>query len=341
MNHRMTEYFVDVSDSVCRPVEEDPTSAEKRKLLFEKLNSIDPEKAREDCLKRQRIRFPSCGDTTRRSTKRKCSSSWARNRDTLFHFCSSLLQVFLSNPEVSEEFGSSSSQILESDATPEYLEVIDSPADLSSISAKLEAGKYCSLKGSTNVNAFAGDVRSVFQNALQDNKAGTRTHYLARDMLSRFEETLCEFPTVEEDIDDEVAPDENVSTKRTRRQKDSATQNGKFVPMTYLEKKKLGEDICRLPDHKLTELVRFIAVREGPAKLNAQDEIELDIDNMGVCTLRDIEQFLIECHALISEDEVGKNARFVEHSTQTHDVCRRLSSFEDIGSEFSSTDSAL
>eukprot|EP00184_Porphyridium_aerugineum_P008256 CAMPEP_0184691170 /NCGR_PEP_ID=MMETSP0313-20130426/80_1 /TAXON_ID=2792 /ORGANISM="Porphyridium aerugineum, Strain SAG 1380-2" /LENGTH=417 /DNA_ID=CAMNT_0027148837 /DNA_START=1070 /DNA_END=2323 /DNA_ORIENTATION=+ len=87
------------------------------------------------------------------------------------------------------------------------------------------------------------------------------------------------------------------------------------VPLTYDEKKRLGEDICKLPEKNLRELIHLITLREGPARVNSQLEIELDIDSMSTPTLREMEGFVnrvLHSRALESTDD--------EHDDEEEDL---------------------
>ncbi|KAA8497026.1 Transcription factor GTE1 [Porphyridium purpureum] len=71
--------------------------------------------------------------------------------------------------------------------------------------------------------------------------------------------------------------------------------------LSYEQKKRLGESICRLSEAKLRKLIRLISLREGPAPVNTQHEIELDIDSLSMETLRDVQAFVRKCE----NDESG------------------------------------
>eukprot|EP00189_Rhodosorus_marinus_P000881 CAMPEP_0113967052 /NCGR_PEP_ID=MMETSP0011_2-20120614/8686_1 /TAXON_ID=101924 /ORGANISM="Rhodosorus marinus" /LENGTH=1177 /DNA_ID=CAMNT_0000979833 /DNA_START=465 /DNA_END=3998 /DNA_ORIENTATION=+ /assembly_acc=CAM_ASM_000156 len=64
------------------------------------------------------------------------------------------------------------------------------------------------------------------------------------------------------------------------------------VPMSYEEKRKLGENINKLPGEKLGKLIEIVAKRTGKAEMNKDEEIELDIDAMDNKTLREMEAFV-------------------------------------------------
>ncbi|GLE02622.1 hypothetical protein PINS_up011463 [Pythium insidiosum] len=67
---------------------------------------------------------------------------------------------------------------------PDYFEIIKCPMDLGSIKKRLEAEHY------TSVEAFAGDVRLVFENCIAYNSSTNKFNIAAKQLLASFDKQL-------------------------------------------------------------------------------------------------------------------------------------------------------
>ncbi|EME31085.1 Transcription factor GTE2 [Galdieria sulphuraria] len=95
------------------------------------------------------------------------------------------------------------------------------------------------------------------------------------------------------------------------------------VPMTYEEKRKLGDNINLLPGDKLAKVVQIIMRHKGSTPVNDREEIEIDIDALDTRTLREMEAFVQS--ALQKRVQKKKGSSLGEtFTTQTSSVTSEL-----------------
>jgi len=95
------------------------------------------------------------------------------------------------------------------------------------------------------------------------------------------------------------------------------------VPMTYEEKRRLGDNINLLPGDKLAKVVQIIMRHKGSTPVNDREEIEIDIDALDTRTLREMEAFVQS--ALQKRVQKKKGASVGEtFTTQTSSVTSEL-----------------
>ncbi|GJQ09937.1 hypothetical protein GpartN1_g1728.t1 [Galdieria partita] len=95
------------------------------------------------------------------------------------------------------------------------------------------------------------------------------------------------------------------------------------VPMTYEEKRKLGDNINLLPGDKLAKVVQIIMRHKGSTPVNDREEIEIDIDALDTRTLREMEAFVQ--NALQKRVQRKKGSSLGEtFTTQTSSVTSEL-----------------
>mmetsp|Transcript_2173 Transcript_2173/g.5887 ORF Transcript_2173/g.5887 Transcript_2173/m.5887 type:complete len:330 (-) Transcript_2173:879-1868(-) len=308
-------YFVDVSETsaVADCATDSVAAAEKRRRLIERLNKIDPETARVQILEQAK---PELAKRLRRS--RPCSTRSKRGRgaaefrrapkkDTAFFFCQNLIKIFAEEAEHLASRG-------EADVSSNR-----HPRSLFEVQQRLENGGYSAQTGVTDVRKFANDVRLVASGAVTspENQCSAKQKLLEA-RLERFESAMLDLvdddgDDVEycNDIDDcsdgesavteslAVVPktakkqrlsDESIAVQSLPARSESNASN--LIPLSYGEKRRLGENICRLPEAKLTELIQLVTTLESPSIVGLEDEIELDIDCMSTVTLRKLEEFV-------------------------------------------------
>lgn len=173
---------------------------------------------------------------------------------------------------------------------PDYFTIIKQPMDLGTIKSKLSSGSY------PNPLEFAADVRLTFSNAMTYNPPGNDVHAMA-DTLRKFFEmrwkniekklpvSLPSLP-VQPGLHQDLEPVKPASPPKKRKATAviNEVQPVKHV-MNAKEKQKLSHDLESLLAEMPAQIVDFLREHCSTGTDPAEDEIEIDIDNLSEDTL--------------------------------------------------------
>lgn len=179
---------------------------------------------------------------------------------------------------------------------PDYFNVIKNPMDLGTIKEKLSSGKYSSLL------EFVADVRLTFANAMTYNPPGNDVHIMA-DVLSKFfelrwkpiEKKLPASGSQQHLHHEEIDLVKPVPPSKKRKvisiQQEPMPEPVKLV-MTDEEKHALSRELEAhlgdLPDN----IIDFLRAHSSNGNEAAEDEIEIDIDDLNDDTLFKLRKLL-------------------------------------------------
>eukprot|EP00468_Gymnochlora_sp_CCMP2014_P014486 CAMPEP_0167767374 /NCGR_PEP_ID=MMETSP0110_2-20121227/16014_1 /TAXON_ID=629695 /ORGANISM="Gymnochlora sp., Strain CCMP2014" /LENGTH=487 /DNA_ID=CAMNT_0007655805 /DNA_START=273 /DNA_END=1736 /DNA_ORIENTATION=+ len=195
---------------------------------------------------------------------------------------------------------------------PTYHNIITKPMDLGTIKSKLLQGVYM------DVDEFGADVRLVWSNAIKFNGKTSGVSKMAMELSSYFEERFRKIqrgPFIRQSSKKKKMkrkPDPEVSIELTKlkREMDAMRKKinkysskkgmpkpSKFQPLKYEEKHKLRRDILSLEPGMLQTVVEIIGRRMPQLHQNDEDEMEIDIDQLDIPTLRELQQFVRNINA--------------------------------------------
>eukprot|EP00472_Partenskyella_glossopodia_P011362 CAMPEP_0197524370 /NCGR_PEP_ID=MMETSP1318-20131121/9069_1 /TAXON_ID=552666 /ORGANISM="Partenskyella glossopodia, Strain RCC365" /LENGTH=608 /DNA_ID=CAMNT_0043077311 /DNA_START=86 /DNA_END=1915 /DNA_ORIENTATION=+ len=202
---------------------------------------------------------------------------------------------------------------------PTYLDVIETPMDLGTIKNNLLMGLYA------GVDQFAADVRLVWNNAIRFNGKGSDVAKMAEEMSEYFEErfkklvnapfekkssvkkkkkqpkkqVVREHHVDSNDVGGELAKLKREMDLMRRRinekikgssKKSTSKAPSKNQPLSYKEKQTLRQDIINLDQEKLDAVVEIITRRMPHLCQGDDDDMEIDIDQLDIPTLRELQQ---------------------------------------------------
>jgi hypothetical protein len=177
----------------------------------------------------------------------------------------------------------------------DYYDVVQEPMDLGTVEQKLKNHEYFS------VNAFAADVKKIWNNAFRYNAKGSEIYKMTSEMSSYFEKLFKEvehvsFSDTIRDLEKKVERLSKQITEYhykggrshpTSKSSKSISVNNK--PMTMEEKRQLGQNIRSLPPEHLRGVWEIVS--KGITHQN-KEEIEFDIDSLPVKITRELERFV-------------------------------------------------
>mmetsp|Transcript_12994 Transcript_12994/g.25473 ORF Transcript_12994/g.25473 Transcript_12994/m.25473 type:complete len:525 (-) Transcript_12994:117-1691(-) len=192
---------------------------------------------------------------------------------------------------------------------PQYPNIIKKPMDVGTVKEKLIAGMY------GDVDEFGADVRLVWNNAIKFNGRESEVGKSAMEMSQYFEERFRKIqkgPFIRTSGKKKkgkgrknAQPDPEVSMElvKLKREVDlmrkkinkysskkGPSKVSKNQPLTYKEKQQLKKDILGLSAEKLPEVVEIISRRMPQLNQGGEDEVEIDIDQLDIPTLRELQQ---------------------------------------------------
>jgi len=192
---------------------------------------------------------------------------------------------------------------------PNYPTIIKNPMDVGTVKEKLVAGMY------GDVDEFGADVRLVWNNAIKFNGRESEVGKSAMEMSQYFEERFRKIqkgPFIRTSGKKKkgkgrknAQPDPEVSMElvKLKREVDLMRKKinkysskkgpnkvSKNQPLTYKEKQQLKKDILGLSAEKLPEVVDIISRRMPQLNQGGEDEVEIDIDQLDIPTLRELQQ---------------------------------------------------
>ncbi|XP_030530806.1 transcription factor GTE8-like isoform X1 [Rhodamnia argentea] len=181
---------------------------------------------------------------------------------------------------------------------PDYLDVIKHPMDLGTIKGKMRSGAYSSPL------EFLTDVSLTFSNAMTYNPPSNDVHLMA-DTLNKFFEVR--WKTIEKKLvgggiqppSTKSAPSEEVKAAKSKplpkKRKMSSQQEVMPAPllqvMTDEEKHKLGQELESLMGEMPENIIDFLREHSSNGRESVEEEIEIDIDDLGndvLFTLRNL-----------------------------------------------------
>ena len=203
--------------------------------------------------------------------------------------------------------------------------------DLSTVEKKLKAGYY------TSPSNFALDVRKIWNNAWAYNKPGSDI-YIATTKISDYFENLMKevedvpFGSNENDEIQELKKKMNrvsgalkkitgtVSAGNTPR---SAATNGqkKFLerPMTPHEKALLGQNIRKLPQEKILEMLQILKDVIDLSK--AKDGLELDLEKLPAKKCRELDTYVKKALSSVNKPSKKKCSTKKKKVEERGEVC--------------------
>jgi hypothetical protein len=187
--------------------------------------------------------------------------------------------------------------------------------DLGTVKQNLTAGRYPSHE------AFAGDVRLTFNNALRYNPPDHHVHRYAGNLLASFEgmykEAVSWFeqqrqqlePPMQLDLPPPPPPQLPVSVPVQaplrmgggRRPKPKAREPNKRE-MDEEEKQKLRVEIENLPEEKMLNVLQIVQKRNSDPALTGE-EVELDFDELDVETLWELDRFVVNWRKALKKSQ--------------------------------------
>ncbi|KAI3409010.1 uncharacterized protein J3R85_019887 [Psidium guajava] len=181
---------------------------------------------------------------------------------------------------------------------PDYLDVIKHPMDLGTIKGKMKSGAYSSPL------EFLTDVRLTFSNAMTYNPPSNDVHLMA-DTLNKFFEVR--WKNIEKKLvgggpqpsSTKSAPPGEVKAAKSKslpkKRKMSSQQEVTPAPllrvMTDEEKRKLGQELESLLGEMPENIIDFLRENSSNGGESVEEEIEIDIDDLGndvLFTLRNL-----------------------------------------------------
>jgi len=197
----------------------------------------------------------------------------------------------------------------------DYRAIIRSPMDLGTVKQNLTAGRYPSHE------AFAGDVRLTFNNALRYNPPDHHVHRYAGNLLASFEgmykEAVSWFeqqrqqlePPMQLDLPPPPPPQMPVSVPVQapqrmgggRRPKPKAREPNKRE-MDEEEKQKLRVEIENLPEEKMLNVLQIVQKRNSDPALTGE-EVELDFDELDIETLWELDRFVVNWRKALKKSQ--------------------------------------
>jgi hypothetical protein len=188
--------------------------------------------------------------------------------------------------------------------------------DLGTVKQNLTAGRYPSHE------AFAGDVRLTFNNALRYNPPDHHVHRYAGDLLATFEgmykeevswfeqqRQQLELP-MQLDLPPQPPPPQlpvSVPVQAPlrmwggRRPKPKAREPNKRE-MDEEEKQKLRVEIENLPEDKVLNVLQIVQKRNRDPALSAE-VVELDFDELDIETLWELDRFVVNWRKALKKSQ--------------------------------------
>lgn len=193
--------------------------------------------------------------------------------------------------------------------------------DFGTIKTNLAKGKYHTF------GEWMSDMRLVFNNAYTYNAPGSVVHDMAKGVQERFEQKLARVvPRGNSQAGQPRIPPPPVKPSPTggsnskKRKMDTVARSppppaqplkkqvvgkvGAKPPMTWEEKKNLGELMSKLNSTQLEKAVIIIASSKKVQEQSVEDSdtIDIDMNEVDEPTLRDLERFIHSCFS--SEEDV-------------------------------------
>jgi len=208
----------------------------------------------------------------------------------------------------------------------DYYDIIHEPMDLNTVETKLKGNQYPS------VEAFASDIRKIWNNSFQYNMKGTPIYQMTTEMSSYFEKLVhdIEHVTFNDTVRNLEKQVELLSKQITELHQKGLTsasdypkmsrtapgsksnKNTKILdkPLTMQEQKMLGENIKKLPAEHLRGVWDIVSQKRTG---NNSEELEFRIETLPVKVARELERYVKNKISIINRTK--KTAKGKELST--------------------------
>eukprot|EP00485_Elphidium_margaritaceum_P008763 CAMPEP_0202702044 /NCGR_PEP_ID=MMETSP1385-20130828/15080_1 /ASSEMBLY_ACC=CAM_ASM_000861 /TAXON_ID=933848 /ORGANISM="Elphidium margaritaceum" /LENGTH=555 /DNA_ID=CAMNT_0049359605 /DNA_START=35 /DNA_END=1702 /DNA_ORIENTATION=- len=145
---------------------------------------------------------------------------------------------------------------------PDYPMIITKPMDLGTIAGKLGNRRYSSA------DAFASDIRLVFNNAKKYNTPGSGIYMIAENLLKQFERRFAR-----------ITKDNSLSGKKRKSAEKAKGVHGDGQESSYKDRQRFTEFLQSLSAQELGAIVELID-KKSPQALNSssEDNEELEIE---------------------------------------------------------------
>eukprot|EP01103_Thecamoeba_quadrilineata_P010644 TRINITY_DN2352_c0_g1_i1.p1 TRINITY_DN2352_c0_g1~~TRINITY_DN2352_c0_g1_i1.p1 ORF type:complete len:307 (-),score=65.07 TRINITY_DN2352_c0_g1_i1:97-894(-) len=203
---------------------------------------------------------------------------------------------------------------------PDYFEIIKNPMDFGTISKRLDQETHYS-----SPDLVHADVNLVFDNAVTYNPPNNDICLMAEELrklfekkwsAAKFEGTAASTPAVPSEKSKtptkaasstpaskstpSSTPTSGVRKRKIEQEENTRTpekRSEKLIPMTFDEKKVLGEKINVLATSHLGKVVEIIrkAISSIDERLATEENIEIDMEDLDTNTLRRLEKYVNSC----------------------------------------------
>lgn len=178
----------------------------------------------------------------------------------------------------------------------DYPQVIKKPMDLGHIKRYLEKGKY------STVNEVASDIRLVWKNCMTYNADGSDFYKLAKKLSNSFES---KFSKIVKEGGDDSQNGSMSNANAANSSEPTLEEKRTFVKGLYkISKEELGKVITEL-DTKCPAAL---------SKNNAEDEIEINVDNITPIVFHEVKGFVTSCSGSAPNGD-GKKKKISSSST--------------------------
>eukprot|EP00871_Galdieria_phlegrea_P002236 jgi/Galph1/3012/GphlegSOOS_G1676.1 len=183
-----------------------------------------------------------------------------------------------------------------------------------------------SVKPTSSSPGVVATTTSTAESGRNKNHCNNKSSYAAASRISMTAESpLSSIQRLEQKIKEleriqSQAPNVEYQSQEMSPASPSPLSN---IPMTYEEKRRLGDNINLLPEDKLAKVIQIIMRHKGSAPVNEQEEIVIDIDALDTRTLREMEAFVQS--ALQKRIQKKRSSPLGEtYTTQTSSVTSEL-----------------
>ena len=162
----------------------------------------------------------------------------------------------------------------------DYPEVVTHPMDLGSIQSKLEEGRY------KDPQAFASDVRLVWDNCLKYNMPNSDLYMTAQKLSTLFDKKF----------NAKFKPASSTSSSSPSSSKSSTKPSSNAPEASRADRLKLCQLVNQLSPEQLGVVVEMVQ-RECPEALNEEEEeeIEIEVNNIDGATMSGLIAFAQQC----------------------------------------------
>ena len=168
----------------------------------------------------------------------------------------------------------------------DYPEVVQHPMDLGSIQSKLEEGRY------KDPQAFAADVRLVWDNCLKYNMPNSDLYMTAQKLSSVFDKKF----TAKFKPSSSSAASSSSSASPSSSSKSASKPPSLVQEASRADRLKLCQLVNQLSPEQLGVVVEMVQ-RECPEALNEEEEeeIEIEVNNIDGATMSGLITFAQQC----------------------------------------------